>query len=250
MSPPKIEESDFYNYFKEFSIWLFKKKNKRLEDLPTKKSKKYFKKFVSKWNRSSLDDIYYDSEKLCSKYSSILNSNHSWNLKALSEKNEKKNKKIVENDAPLKKGMIGPTLPPLVSTGNILGVNEQILKSEELKEKVKLDAKYLRKKTKREEKEMEDKKFGREKQIDEKKKLNSFLNGEKDDDFEENLDECGGESFKLAKEREKMRVDRKSEKQLRKEQIMSEKWKNYQIQEDAKVKGLIDRLGLTDRFKI
>lgn len=249
MSPPKIEETDYYNYFKEFSVWLFTRKKKRLEDIPTKKSKKYFKKFVSKWNHSSLDDVYYDSEKLSAKYLSILNSNHDWSFKTSIEQSNQDDK-MVEMTAPIKKAIIGPTLPPPASNGNFLSINDQILQNEELKEKSKLDARNLRKKTKREEKEMEDKKFGREKQIEEKKKLNSFLNGEKDDDFEENLDECGGESFKMAKEREKMRMDRKSEKQLRKEQIMNEKWKNYQMQEDAKVKGLIDRLGLKDRFKI
>lgn len=37
-------------------------------DLDFKEAKKYFKKFVKKWNSGKLEKIFYDEEKLIAKY--------------------------------------------------------------------------------------------------------------------------------------------------------------------------------------
>ena len=44
---------------KTFSIWLKKKKDKMFEEIPTQKAKKYFSKFVKKWNKNKLNEIFY-----------------------------------------------------------------------------------------------------------------------------------------------------------------------------------------------
>lgn len=56
----QIKEEDYFKYIKTFKIWLQIKKKKRLEDLDKSKVKKKFKKFVKKWNKNKLKDIYYN----------------------------------------------------------------------------------------------------------------------------------------------------------------------------------------------
>lgn len=68
----KISEDDFFKMNKTFSIWLKKKKDKLIEEIATAKARKYFKKFVKKWNKEDLQSIYYDEEKLLSKYGDLL----------------------------------------------------------------------------------------------------------------------------------------------------------------------------------
>ncbi|KAJ3298847.1 hypothetical protein HDU79_005219 [Rhizoclosmatium sp. JEL0117] len=46
-----ISDDDFYNKSSEFVVWLKEKKGKYLSDLSSKEARKYFAKFVKKWNR-------------------------------------------------------------------------------------------------------------------------------------------------------------------------------------------------------
>lgn len=68
----KISEDDFFKMNKTFNIWLKKKKDKLIEEIAAAKARKYFKKFVKKWNKEDLQSIYYDEEKLLSKYGDLL----------------------------------------------------------------------------------------------------------------------------------------------------------------------------------
>jgi len=68
----KITEEDFFKMNKTFSIWLKKKKDKLVEEVAAAKARKYFKKFVKKWNKEDLQSIYYDEEKLLDKYGELL----------------------------------------------------------------------------------------------------------------------------------------------------------------------------------
>lgn len=71
-----LTEDDFFTYFKPFSIWLVKKKDKKFENISNKESKKYFKSFIQKWNSNSLKPIYYDIDVLLKKYSHLIQTNH------------------------------------------------------------------------------------------------------------------------------------------------------------------------------
>ncbi|XP_063954865.1 peptidyl-prolyl cis-trans isomerase G-like [Lytechinus pictus] len=55
----KISKEDYYSKSKEFRVWLMEEKNKPLDELSSKKSKAYFKKFVKKWNSGKLLKKYY-----------------------------------------------------------------------------------------------------------------------------------------------------------------------------------------------
>ncbi len=49
--------------------------------MESKKCKKYFKKFVDKWNNNDLNEIFYDSNLLFSKYADLIQTKHNWNIK-------------------------------------------------------------------------------------------------------------------------------------------------------------------------
>lgn len=261
-----LTEDDYYNYFKQFEIWLVKKKGKKLENLSSKKSKKYFSKFIFKWNNDLLKSIFYDKEQLLSKYGHLNKTNHTWNFKLTKEDSAKLNECISEvhqingipeiNEKIIEKSnkIIGPSFPTSKKdTLPLKNQSEIILEKEQFKENQKKERKYLEKIEKREKAELEDKKIGREAIIEKKKAANKILNGPKDETGLEEIETFGDDSkdsFKKAKEIEKKFLDRKSEKIKRKEIIMNEKWKKYQADEDQKVKNLINNLGLNDRFKI
>ncbi|KAJ3219824.1 hypothetical protein HDU67_009012 [Dinochytrium kinnereticum] len=58
---PRIAVDDYFNKSTEYIVWLKEAKDKYLDDLDAKASRKYFKKFVKKWNRylstSHLDEL-------------------------------------------------------------------------------------------------------------------------------------------------------------------------------------------------
>lgn len=53
-----ITEDDFYRKSNEFRVWLLSR-NKYFDELSKKKSQRYFRKFVKKWNRGELDSKIY-----------------------------------------------------------------------------------------------------------------------------------------------------------------------------------------------
>ncbi|OMH81008.1 hypothetical protein AX774_g5545 [Zancudomyces culisetae] len=46
----------------KFRKWLLKEKDIYFEDLSSEESKRYFQKFVKKWNRNELKEKYYTGE--------------------------------------------------------------------------------------------------------------------------------------------------------------------------------------------
>jgi len=80
-----ISKKDYYNKSTEFRVWLQGKK-KYLDDLATEDSKKYFDKFVSKWNAGSLPSKIYKGINRTEVDASAL-TRHKWSfVKKLGEK--------------------------------------------------------------------------------------------------------------------------------------------------------------------
>ncbi|KAI0694451.1 hypothetical protein BC835DRAFT_1274554 [Cytidiella melzeri] len=58
-----ISESDYFLRSDEFRVWLKDEKHKYFDELPSDKSRKYFRKFVKAWNRGKLPKtLYYGVE--------------------------------------------------------------------------------------------------------------------------------------------------------------------------------------------
>ncbi|GBB92547.1 hypothetical protein RclHR1_20200003 [Rhizophagus clarus] len=55
-----ISEDDYFSKSTEFRIWLKENKDKFFDDLNSEQTHRYFKKFVSAWNKYKLDKKYYD----------------------------------------------------------------------------------------------------------------------------------------------------------------------------------------------
>ena len=266
-----LTEDDFYTYFKPFAIWLVKKKHKKFETISNKESKKYFKKFVKKWNSNSLKPIFYNIDSLLEKYSHLIQSTHNWNLK-LSSKDAKvldsclpeihdlnkftfeskghNPEKPEEPKIEKKIKIIGPSFPQELKE-QLKTENEKILNEEEARELKKKEIKFIKKKEKRDELEMSPKKMGREAAIEKKRTLNKMLNGEKEVDVEaETYEEDAGSSFQQAKKREAMRKEKRERKIIEKKEIINEKVKKFQESEDLTVRKLLESLGLDKKYKI
>ncbi|KAG0248281.1 hypothetical protein BGZ95_008130, partial [Linnemannia exigua] len=54
-----ISEDDYFTKSSEFRLWLRQSKKKYFEDLTADEARKYFKKFVRRWNDFELDESYY-----------------------------------------------------------------------------------------------------------------------------------------------------------------------------------------------
>ncbi|CAG8541789.1 14609_t:CDS:2 [Racocetra fulgida] len=55
-----ISEDDYFTKSAEFRTWLREKKDKFFDELSSEQARRYFKKFVSAWNKYKLNKKYYD----------------------------------------------------------------------------------------------------------------------------------------------------------------------------------------------
>lgn len=54
----RLSESDYYRRNQEFQVWLTEEHKIRFSDLPTRQQqKKYFRKFITKWNSGELNGM-------------------------------------------------------------------------------------------------------------------------------------------------------------------------------------------------
>jgi hypothetical protein len=58
-SRKSLSEDDYFNKNREFRVWL-EGRDMNFEDLSTEKAKKFFTKFVKRWNEGSLESKFYD----------------------------------------------------------------------------------------------------------------------------------------------------------------------------------------------
>jgi len=61
-----LTQDDYFNKAVEFRMWLSEDFGLFIDDLPADEARKYFSKFVDKWNRGHLADKYYKGLSLAS----------------------------------------------------------------------------------------------------------------------------------------------------------------------------------------
>ncbi|KAI8048931.1 uncharacterized protein B0P05DRAFT_582105 [Gilbertella persicaria] len=54
-----IDQDDYFEKATEFRLWLKEHKHKYFDELSSKESRRYFKKFVRRWNDYELEEKYY-----------------------------------------------------------------------------------------------------------------------------------------------------------------------------------------------
>ncbi|KAJ3036280.1 hypothetical protein HDV00_002936 [Rhizophlyctis rosea] len=81
---PKITEDDYYNKATEFQTWLREEKNLYFFDLSGEEARRYFKKFVRRWNKAKLASKYY-KKMLSSEIPAAEKTGFTWKFKNTSE---------------------------------------------------------------------------------------------------------------------------------------------------------------------
>lgn len=76
---PRLSMDDYYRYNAEFRVWLLRRKGIYFDELKTSKAKKYFKKFIKKWNAGTLKEKYYGPVR-SSQMSAAERTRYKWNF--------------------------------------------------------------------------------------------------------------------------------------------------------------------------
>ncbi|KAK0525461.1 hypothetical protein OC835_005604 [Tilletia horrida] len=77
-----IDEDDFYQKAAEFKHWLRTSRKKYLDELSSRDARRYFDKFVRKWNAGELEDAYYKGEVRTAGSSAASQTRHRWGFTA------------------------------------------------------------------------------------------------------------------------------------------------------------------------
>uniref|UniRef100_A0A7S1XDZ7 Uncharacterized protein n=1 Tax=Compsopogon caeruleus TaxID=31354 RepID=A0A7S1XDZ7_9RHOD len=85
MEREKISEEDYYRRNVEFRAWLLTH-DRHFDALSSEKARKYFGKFVERWNAGTLKESIYELEKTAERQgknrpSLMYRSSHDWNIK-------------------------------------------------------------------------------------------------------------------------------------------------------------------------
>ncbi|KAL4439171.1 hypothetical protein ABPG74_008946 [Tetrahymena malaccensis] len=270
----KISEDDFFIMNKTFSIWLIKKKNKYFDDLSTNKQRKYFKKFVKKWNKNDLSSVYYDEDKLQEKYGQLLKKNSFWKLQnddsqvsklykeyqeALNGVNqmydfkndETDHKKALRKAARLEQGDKYDDYQDTKKTRNDVEYDRE--NNREFKrEQDKYDRRRERKNKEELMDELVPKKVGKEAILEKKRMLNDKINGNRDNTGIDDYDEeflMGGDSFSKAKAREEEFQRKKQEKVQAHNYEREQKQNEYKMTEEKALQSALDKQSYMNRFR-
>ncbi|KAG1155392.1 hypothetical protein G6F37_008582 [Rhizopus arrhizus] len=193
-----IDEDDYFEKATEFRLWLKEYKDVYFDELSSKDARRYFKKFVKKWNRYELDEKYYNGLSSAQLDSSD-STRYKWSFAKNLDKMEMNSiRDSVDSMTSQSRGddkikmigkrrNVGPSLPDTVDR-------------EEEYEKHRTERKYeaRRKKDRREAMldEVAPREIGREAQLLKKRALNAYHKRERSPDVElSEADLMGGDDF-------------------------------------------------------
>lgn len=210
-----ITEDAYFEKSTEFRLWLKEHKHKYIDEISSKESRRYFKKFVAKWNDFELDAKFYrglNSTQLTSSDStrfkwsfakkidqseldSVRDSVDS--MTALSRGEDKLKSRVQSQGQgePKRRANVGPTLP---------GTFDKEKQMEAERAQRKYEQKKVRERRTEVLDEVAPRETGREAQIAKKRALNAYHKRDPSPDVElSEADLMGGDDFKarLAAER-------------------------------------------------
>ncbi|ORY39600.1 hypothetical protein BCR33DRAFT_699986 [Rhizoclosmatium globosum] len=237
-----ISDDDFYNKSSEFVVWLKEKKGKYLSDLSSKEARKYFAKFVKKWNRCFYSGI------ASTDIDSNARSKHKWNFKVT----EADEQRLVEAKDSVHSLTASALETEKKRSGGSAGRRTNIDEDMDDEDRARYE-KALRKKDAKSYDstrqaaldELVPKATGREAQLEKRKAQNAFHKQERDYDVSLNDSDLmgGGDSFAAHLARERARKERyeerKSGSRNPKEELDS-RVQNYKQKEDATMAMLRD----------
>lgn len=232
-----ITEEDYFEKSTEFRLWLKENKRKYIDEMSSKDSRRYFKKFVTKWNDFELEPKFYKGLN-STQLSGSDTTRFKWSFaKKLDQMEMDSVRDSVDSMTALSRGEdklkrranVGPTMPDTFD-------------KEKKYELERAQRKYEQKKSKERRIEALDevapRETGREAQIAKKRALNAYHKREPSPDIElSEADLMGGDDFKarLAAERranEKREARRKERLDQRLAPVLG-KLDEYKAKENA-----------------
>ncbi|KAG2231815.1 hypothetical protein BDF21DRAFT_416265 [Thamnidium elegans] len=234
-----ITEDAYFEKSTEFRLWLKEHKHKYIDEISSKESRRYFKKFVTKWNDFELDAKFYKGVN-STQLSSSDSTRFKWSFAKKIDQSELDSvRDSVDSMTALSRGEdklkrranVGPTMPT-IDTFN----KEKKLEAEHAQRK------YEQKKSRERRTEALDevapRETGREAQIAKKRALNAYHKREPSPDIElSEADLMGGDDFKarLAAERRanEVREARRKERQDQRLAPTLGKMDEYKAKENA-----------------
>ncbi|KAI9248945.1 hypothetical protein EDC94DRAFT_624467 [Helicostylum pulchrum] len=205
-----ITEDSYFEKSTEFRLWLKEHKHKYIDEISSKESRRYFKKFVSKWNDFELDPKFYkglnstqltssDSTRFKWSFAKSLDRSELDSVRdtvdsmtALSRGEDKLKDKLKDK----RRANVGPTMPSTTF--------DKEMKLEAERAQRKFEQKKARDRRTEALDEVAPRETGREAQIAKKRALNAYHKREPSPDVElSEADLMGGDDFKarLAAER-------------------------------------------------
>ncbi|CAI2172621.1 3920_t:CDS:2 [Funneliformis geosporum] len=245
-----ISEDDYFSKSTEFRIWLRESKDKFFDELSSEQAHRYFKKFISSWNKCKLDKKYYDGIRS----SQLMNSEttrYKWkNLKINQDEldslkhsvDRQTNTKFAmevqmrsgKNDQ-ITKRTIGPTMPPT----SLQGGNEEMDQEDRARYERTLKRKERKDFQKTHEAVLDElipKATGKEAMIEKKRAKNAYYRREESPDVELNERDLMGDddfrsSFTAQKRASDAREQRKQAYKAEKAASLQEKAIAYKSKE-------------------
>lgn len=223
-----ITEEAYFEKANEFRLWLKEHKHKYIDEISSKESRRYFQKFVDKWNHFELEAKFYQGLN-STQLSSSDTTRFKWGFaKSLDQSELDTVRDSVDSMTALSRGEdklkrranVGPAMPPPMADQR---------KSEQRKQKERRQAILD---------EVAPRETGREAQIAKKRALNSYHKREPSPDVElSEADLMGVDDFKsrLAAEKraKEMRESRQNERREQRLAPIMDKMGEYKAKEDA-----------------
>lgn len=116
---PKISEDDYFARATEFAVWLLDKKGIHAGDLSSKESRRYFAKFVEKWNDFRLSSKYYKG--IAPSAAPHVRTTHSWNFKNVSAGDIERARSEVEQTTEGQSGFGNSAAGPSAGPRRVMG---------------------------------------------------------------------------------------------------------------------------------
>lgn len=242
----EIDSDDYYRKNSEFRLWLLESKEKYFDELNKEKQRKYFEKFVERWNSGSLKNKFYEGIR-SSQIPRHDSTRHQWGFsKKLNESELESIRDSVDSATYSNKGtnpshnesssrrVLGPKLP---STGFELAVDQEEARKRERFDD-KRETKAYRKRKEEVLEELVPKETGREAMLAKRREKSAHTKRERSPDVTLNDNELlGHDDFKAAVAREKAREakrnDRRHNFMQEKAAELNERAAQYRAKEEA-----------------
>ncbi|KAI8967497.1 hypothetical protein BDF20DRAFT_829275, partial [Mycotypha africana] len=234
-----IDEDDYYEKSTEFRLWLRESKHIYFDELEAKEARRYFKKFVKKWNQHELKEKYYQGFNSSAQLEASESTRYKW---AFANKLNKFELDTVRDsvDSMTSKGAASPSIKRRAAPlGPAL---PDTFDKEEQYESERYNRKYeARKEKERREAildEVAPRETGREAALAKKRALNAYHKRERSPDVElSEADLMGGDDFQARLMAERRAKERREARQAeRREQRLApikSKMEEYKAKEDA-----------------